>query len=213
MLRTRVMILPVALSLVAASSCFIERGTAGLACIESADCDPGQSCQSEVCVEGEGEGEEDNLLQNPSFEDWSGSNLLTWNISGAVTTNRTTDSVADGEFALRVSGPIYGYVGQQVSASEPWPSGTRFDARGWTRHVAEDDTPPLIELRLIYTDDSDVYEYGFLPSFSMSTWTELFVSATATQDVASVEYRLVFGNGEVLQIVDFDQASVIAVPP
>jgi hypothetical protein len=184
-----------------AASCFIAADTLGLPCADADACDDGQSCQANVCVAAP-----DNLLLNPSFEQW-GAAPVSWMAFHVLELTKTTEDPHDGELAVRMRMDSYASIDQSVTPAEPWPKGASFEARVWTRYVAGDTTPPTIELRLVFVDDTDLYAYGSVAQLAGLQWLELVTVVEATQPVSYLELRMV--GAELEQTLEYDDASLV----
>lgn len=192
------------------TSCFVETGTLGLACMDAVACDPGERCDANVCVDAS---EPENLLANASFEDWLDDTPVAWGLVSLDSAIETTDAPHLGNTVVRATAPTFARISQTETPANPWPAGSRVEARGWTRHVAGDTAPPLLQIRVRYIGSPDHYEFKSPPQLEGSQWVEIVASVEATDEVWEVEYQVLFGNGQALQTVDFDQASLTVVPP
>jgi hypothetical protein len=77
----------------------------------------------------------ENLLKNPSFEEWNGTTIANWTYENKVAPRRRDTGAADCKSWLEFERACYESISQRVPFSPPLPAGTVIEVGVSLRHV------------------------------------------------------------------------------
>jgi hypothetical protein len=119
---------------------------------------------------GDGDGVGDNLLGNPSFDLWTGQDLVVWSVQNATVTQ--SNEAVDGDFSATVDGADYSSLGQYLTFPDPLPAGTCLRGGATIRWLGGSNIPPGFLFTASYADETEELHGNMLPWIADGEWHE-----------------------------------------